>query len=41
MYHLQKQAKDKNCKVTKVGFDVNTGKYNLAEFEKALPIKPR
>ena len=34
-------AKDKNCKVTKVGFDVNTGKYNLEEFKKAITDKTK
>ena len=34
-------AKDKNCKVTSIGFDLNTGEYNLAEFEKAITNKTK
>jgi cysteine desulfurase family protein (TIGR01976 family) len=34
-------AKDKNCKITSVGFDLNTGEYNLADFEKAITNKTK
>ena len=34
-------ANDKNCKVTSVGFDLNTGEYNLADFEKAITNKTK
>ena len=34
-------AKDRNCKITSVGFDLNTGEYNLAEFEKAITNKTK
>ena len=34
-------ARDKNCKVNSVGFDVNTGKYNLEDFEKAITTKTK
>ena len=29
-------AKDKNCKITSVGFDTNTGEFNVADFENAI-----
>jgi cysteine desulfurase family protein (TIGR01976 family) len=29
-------AKDKNCKVTSVNFDTNTGEFNIDDFEKAI-----
>jgi len=29
-------AKDKHCKVTSVNFDINTGEFNVADFEKAI-----
>ena len=41
MCPLGGSSKDKNCKVTKVGFDVNTGKYNLEEFKKAITDKTK
>ena len=34
-------AKDNNCKLTSVGFDVNTGEYNLDDFEKAITNKTK
>jgi cysteine desulfurase family protein (TIGR01976 family) len=34
-------AKDKNCRITSVGFDLNTGEYNLADFEKAITNKTK
>ena len=34
-------AKDKNCKITSVGFDLDTGEYNLADFEKAITNKTK
>lgn len=34
-------AKDKNCKVTSIGFDTNTGEYNLDDFEKAITTKTK
>lgn len=34
-------AKDKNCKITSVGFDLDTGEYNLAEFEKVITNKTK
>ena len=34
-------AKDKHCKITSVGFDTNTGEYNLEDFEKAINHKTK
>ena len=34
-------AKDKNCRITSIGFDLNTGEYNLADFEKAITNKTK
>jgi cysteine desulfurase family protein (TIGR01976 family) len=34
-------AKDKNCRITSVGFDLNTGEYNLADFENAITNKTK
>lgn len=34
-------AKDKQCKVTSVGFDTTTGEYNLADFEKTITTKTK
>tara|TARA_B100001093_G_C26860593_1_gene1030010 strand:- start:13598 stop:14827 length:1230 start_codon:yes stop_codon:yes gene_type:complete len=34
-------AKDKHCKITSVGFDTNTGEYNLEDFEKAITHKTK
>lgn len=34
-------AKDKHCKITSVGFDTNTGEYNLDDFEKAITHKTK
>ena len=34
-------AKDKHCKVTSVGFNLNTGEYNLEDFEKAITHKTK
>ena len=34
-------AKDKNCKTTSIGFDADTGEYNLADFEKAITNKTK
>lgn len=34
-------AKDKNCRITSVGFDLNTGEYNLEDFEKAITNKTK
>ena len=34
-------AKDKNCKTTSIGFDTNTGEYNVDDFEKAITTKTK
>ena len=34
-------AKDKNCKVTSIGFDKATGQYNLKDFEDAITNKTK
>lgn len=34
-------AKDKNCKVTSIGFDKVTGQYNLKDFEEAITNKTK
>ncbi len=34
-------AKDKHCKITSIGFDTNTGEYNLNDFEKAITHKTK
>ena len=34
-------AHDKNCKVTSIRFDLDTGKYNLEDFEKAITTKTK
>jgi cysteine desulfurase family protein (TIGR01976 family) len=34
-------AKDKNCKTTSIGFDADTGEYNLDDFEKAITNKTK
>jgi cysteine desulfurase family protein (TIGR01976 family) len=34
-------ANDKQCKVTSIGFDLDTGEYNLEDFEKAITHKTK
>ena len=34
-------AKDKNCRITSVGFDLNTGEYDLSDFENAITNKTK